>query len=299
MYPERAEGDAAFVALACDHIVVGPDATFGGEGVCLRSPNRTATTVVETLTDLVSRVRTAPRRCPPAMVDPDLEVFAFERAGDGLTEYFSEDEVGRSTRSVTPGSAVASRSHAPGEQLTAAHGGRGADSTVWRVTWPRTLAELKNNLRIGKRSGAGRARLGRHADRRAEHAAGDDGTCWCSVSRHSTSSFNSPDSDWAGLSAVLCFLLYFWGNFLGGTAGWLELVLFGAGVITFVAIEVFVLPGLGAFGVIGGLCMIVSLILMSQTFIIPHNQYELVPVGSFAADRRGRRLWGHWRYAAG
>jgi membrane-bound ClpP family serine protease len=86
--------------------------------------------------------------------------------------------------------------------------------------------------------------------------------------------FQVPGLGLGGLIAAVCFLLYFWSNYLGGTAGWLELVLFGAG-LTFLAIEVFVIPGLGAFGVIGALCVLASLVLASQTFVVPHNQYQV------------------------
>src|SRR5829696_7251087 len=46
----------------------------------------------------------------------------------------------------------------------------------------------------------------------------------------------------ATLPALLCFLLFFWAKFLGGTAGWLELVLFIAGLVCLL-LEIFVIPG--------------------------------------------------------
>jgi len=70
------------------------------------------------------------------------------------------------------------------------------------------------------------------------------------------------------ITGVLCFALFFWSRFLGGTAGWLEVVLFLIG-ISCLALEVFVLPGFGVFGVSGGLLVIISLILAGQTFWVP------------------------------
>jgi membrane-bound ClpP family serine protease len=61
---------------------------------------------------------------------------------------------------------------------------------------------------------------------------------------------------------------------LGGTAGWLEVLLFLAG-LTCLALEVFVLPGFGLFGLAGGLLVIASLVLASQTFVLPRNDYQL------------------------
>jgi membrane-bound serine protease (ClpP class) len=77
-----------------------------------------------------------------------------------------------------------------------------------------------------------------------------------------------------GIGAALCFSIFFWSRFLGGTAGWLEIVLFvfGAGLI---ALEIFVIPGFGIFGITGGLAVVFSIILASQTFVIPSTSEQL------------------------
>jgi membrane-bound ClpP family serine protease len=60
---------------------------------------------------------------------------------------------------------------------------------------------------------------------------------------------------------------------LSGPAEWLEVVLFVGGVIC-IMIEVLVIPGVGIFG-IGGLLMVITAILLtSQTFVIPDNDYQ-------------------------
>ncbi|HUQ72312.1 MAG TPA: NfeD family protein, partial [Planctomycetaceae bacterium] len=65
-----------------------------------------------------------------------------------------------------------------------------------------------------------------------------------------------------GILSALCFAVFFWSKVLGGTAGWLEVVLFalGAGCL---AMEIFVVPGFGVFGV-SGILMIVGAIVMSS-----------------------------------
>jgi membrane-bound ClpP family serine protease len=67
--------------------------------------------------------------------------------------------------------------------------------------------------------------------------------------------------------------MYFWSAFLGGTATWLEAILFLAGVAS-ILLEIFVLPGSAIFGLGGGLMVLVSLVLASQTFVLPHNEYQ-------------------------
>ena len=79
-----------------------------------------------------------------------------------------------------------------------------------------------------------------------------------------------------GIGAFICIIssvLFFWLAFLGGTAGWLEVILFLFGVICLL-LEIFVLPGFGVFGIGGAVAVIVSLVLASQTFIIPQNSYQ-------------------------
>lgn len=81
-----------------------------------------------------------------------------------------------------------------------------------------------------------------------------------------------------GALSVLCFGLYFWAHFLGGTAHWLELILFFMGVV-FVMMEIFVLPGFGIFGISGVLMVIISIVLASQTFIVPttSEDFQKIP----------------------
>lgn len=78
-----------------------------------------------------------------------------------------------------------------------------------------------------------------------------------------------------GIGSGVCFTLFFWSRFLGGTADFLELALFVLGVAC-LAVELFVLPGFGVFGISGILLVLFSLILASQTFIIPASKSELV-----------------------
>ena len=77
-----------------------------------------------------------------------------------------------------------------------------------------------------------------------------------------------------GIGAALCFSIFFWSRFLGGTAGWLEVILFVFGV-GLILLEIFVIPGFGVFGVTGGLSIVFSIILASQTFVIPSTSEQV------------------------
>ena len=72
---------------------------------------------------------------------------------------------------------------------------------------------------------------------------------------------------------VVLYALFLEAAYLGGTAGWLEVLLFLAGIVCLV-LELVVFPGVLVFGISGGLLIVASIILASQTFVLPHNQYQ-------------------------
>ena len=76
-----------------------------------------------------------------------------------------------------------------------------------------------------------------------------------------------------GFLGTLCLILYFWSQHLDGNANWLEILMFVAGMV-FVAIELFVVPGFGIFGVGGLVMIVVSIVLASQTFVFPTTTEE-------------------------
>ncbi|MEX2186419.1 MAG: NfeD family protein [Pirellulales bacterium] len=85
--------------------------------------------------------------------------------------------------------------------------------------------------------------------------------------------FSAPGIGVGGLVAGLCFVLFFWSRFMGGTAEWLEVILFLAGLV-FLGVELFVLPGFGVAGLTGLLLIVASVVLASQDFILPENEAQ-------------------------
>jgi membrane-bound serine protease (ClpP class) len=77
-----------------------------------------------------------------------------------------------------------------------------------------------------------------------------------------------------GVVAAIAFILFFWSKYLNGTAGELEIVMFVAGLVLML-IEIFVIPGVGVFGLTGALLVVFSLVLASQTFIVPKSEADL------------------------
>ena len=82
-----------------------------------------------------------------------------------------------------------------------------------------------------------------------------------------------------GLLAGLCFMGFFWIEGLNGNVAWLEILLFVGGLVA-LAIELFVIPGFGLFGIGGLLMLLVSVVLASQTFVWPTTSAQLSEVAS-------------------
>ncbi|MEO8270605.1 MAG: NfeD family protein, partial [Aureliella sp.] len=80
----------------------------------------------------------------------------------------------------------------------------------------------------------------------------------------------APGISVAGLSALFCFGIFFWSHALGGTSGWLEVLMFFLGIVC-LACELFVLPGFGLFGITGLVLVVLSLVMASQDFLVPQN----------------------------
>jgi membrane-bound serine protease (ClpP class) len=76
----------------------------------------------------------------------------------------------------------------------------------------------------------------------------------------------------------VAFVLFFWSKNLSGTADQLEIILFLIGLVC-VAVELFVLPGFGVFGMSGILLMLCSIVLASHSFVWPTQDYEYQELG--------------------
>jgi membrane-bound serine protease (ClpP class) len=267
--PKEARCDAAIVALACDQLVIHPGAVLGGSGAQELTP--------EEIGDVVREIRhLAPRKgrswsLVAAMVDPRLDVHRFTRPDDpGRVEYFCLDELN--------------------EQ---------ADKDKWKqgdlVTIPRLPLKLTGI--DAERVLLANKVVDRFSEFRQHYGLENDPTLvepgWAHTLIDALASpeaaalllligmvglyieLHSPGVGIGGFVALVCFLLFFWSHYLDGTAGWLEALLFVAGVGCLL-LEIFVIPGFGIFGLGGGAMVLASIILASQTSksFIPRNEYQ-------------------------
>lgn len=275
--PRQALSGAAIVALGCGTIVMQPNAVLGDAGPIMEDEFRMYQNVPEKVkSHLVREVRdlASSRHRPPAlaeaMVDVDMLVFQTTNRQTGEVRFMSEAEI-------------------------ASDGGE----AVWEKG---PLVLESGESRLLEVNGLRAVELGL-AEANAEDREALKGVLGYSVAPWELKpsgvdttalilnlplvtgllfvvglvalyvELSAPGISVGGLISFLCFALYFWSRFLGGTAEVLEVLLFIAGIV-FLLVELFVLPGFGVAGFMGLVLMLVGIVMASQDFIIPTTQWQ-------------------------
>jgi membrane-bound ClpP family serine protease len=264
--PDQARGDAALVALACDEMVARPAAVIGGGGAAAIG-ERQGEAITAAWRGGVAKKRGRSWSLPVATVVPGLEVHRAEDAATGRIEHFSEAE-------------VAARD----------------DREQWRLgprigTGPLEV-EGRRAVELGLATHAVDDAAGFCETYGLDGSIADAEPGWADRLLEALASpslawlllliggaglyieLKTPGIGFGGFVSMVAFIVYFWSQHLNGTSGWLEVMLFLAGVIC-VAAEIFVLPGFGVLGLGGGLLVIASIVLASQSFVLPANDYQI------------------------
>ncbi|GAB5443512.1 MAG: hypothetical protein Fues2KO_38610 [Fuerstiella sp.] len=266
---KQALSGAAVIAFGTDRIIMKPDAHIGDAGVIQetaeggafeRVPEKLYSDFLVTLQNLAER-KNRPTALLQAMVDKNLTVYEVQNAETGRVTYMSEYEIEASNEEWIKGAVVPESRE---EVLLTLNGQRA------------------HELQLADEPAADfdevRTRLGIPETNLLEPVARTwvDTFVWflntqivgfflitlailcIYLELHLPSGF-------FGICAVLLFSLFFWSRYLGGTAGSLELIMFLLG-LGLIALEIFVIPGFGVFGVSGILLLAGSLVMASHTF---------------------------------
>jgi len=264
--PRQARGDAALVALACDELVMHPDAVLGGEGDGVVT-GRQAQAVAAAWREGVARRRERSWSLPVALVAPGLAVDQATQQGTGRVDYFSAEELAeRDDRaSWTVGArvgvgplALTGRSAEPLGLV--AHVVDGFPGLVQAYGLTGEIASSEPGW----------------ADTLLD-ALASPGLAWLLLLIGGAGLYielHTPGFGLGGFVSMVAFIIYFWSQHLHGTSGWLEVLLFLAGLFCLAA-EIFVLPGFGVLGLGGGALVIGSIVLASQSFVLPANDYQI------------------------
>ena len=264
--PRQARGDAALVALACDELVMHPDAVLGGEGDAAIA-GRQATALTASWREGVAKQRERAWSLPVALVVPGLVVEQATRRGTGRVEYFSGEEL--AARDDRDEWTVGAKVGTGPIQLT----GRSAESLGLATHVVDGFDGLVKTYGL-----TGDIALSEPgwADRLLD-ALASPGLAWLLLLIGGAGLYielHTPGFGLGGFVSMVAFIVYFWSQYLHGTSGWLEVMLFLAGLFCLAA-EIFVLPGFGVLGLGGGVLLIASLVLASQSFVLPTNAYQI------------------------
>ncbi len=264
--PREARADAALVALACDELVIAPTAVLGGEGAATVDPRRSEALAVAWREGVAKR-RGRSWSLPVALVAPGVVVHRAVQPASGRTEYFSDDELlARDDRDSWKlgddvGVGPIELSGRSAETLgLATHVVDGFPAVVATYGLPSDIAMQEPGW----------------ADRLLD-ALASPGMAWLLLLIGGAGLYiemHTPGIGLGGFVAMVAFIVYFWSQYLHGTSGWLEVMLFLAGIFCLAA-EIFVLPGFGVLGLGGGLLVIAALVLASQSFVLPTNDYQI------------------------
>ena len=267
---QEARGDAALIALACRPLAMHPDATIGGSGADAMTPDEVAAQgeLIDFVAGLTGRSATLIR----GLLDPKLTVYRYINRRTGRIRYAVPSEMA----AVVDDESAPGRSDWKREERIELSEGLSVNRAIELGLADESVESLKSvSSSIGLTSVPPRLSdrgLVRWVERLGSHTGMAFGLLMLGFIMLSTEA-SAPGLGVPGFIAVMCFALFFWIKFLAGTAEWAELLAFGLG-LTFLAIEIFVLPGFGIFGLGGLVLTVLGVVLMSQTFVIPRNSYQ-------------------------
>ncbi len=267
----HSRGSVGLVALSCDQLILAPDARVGGkiDGGELGELTADDLADLQPMIELLGRDKQGDWSLMMAMLDPNLPVSRYRHIQTGQLRLLSAAELANleSPDDWNELGPVDTENGLTAEAAEQALVARTIANDAEQVFAFYQLEEVPRSLQPSA------------TDRYIERAATfltNPGIAmlllFCGMFLLS-SELSAPGLGVPGFLSAICFLLFFWSQYLGGNADWLEIMLFVAGVV-FVAIEIFLTPGIGVFG-IGGMIMIaVSLVLASQTFLIPTSSKQ-------------------------
>ncbi len=290
--PEEAISGGAILALGCDRIYMRPRALIGDAGPIVLGPDgifehaeEKTVSYLKVEMRVLAKAKNRPQGLASAMADRSLKVFQVKNKNDGKIEYLSKDEIAE--RSNPDDYEVGPSIPEAGEnRFLTVSGSRALELKIVEGTFESEadmLAALTIENRIETRQ--------TWVDRTVYllNRPWLTGLLLFIALIALYIELAAPGISVAGLTSLACFGLFFWSHALGGTSGWLEVLVFVLGVLCII-VEIFLLPGFGVFGLSGVLLVLLALVMATQDFVLPNNPSQwaqlqtntLIVLGSIA-----------------
>ncbi len=283
--PAEARGGAALAALSCDQLIMHPEARLGAVEIVAAEP---ANELERQLQDQAEQDEVAQREAAKtsireslgplseqswsllsAMIDPGTELFQYRDKTTGETRWMSEEEAAEQRN---PAGWQKGAPLVEANEPVVIGGGQAAQIGLARQT-VESFDELKQLFRLQEDPPVAQPNWALEF----VEALASPSLAWILLLVGFYGLYIELRAPGIGVGAFVgsvSLLLFFWSQYLNGTAGWLEVILFFTGMI-FIMMEVFVLPGFGIFGLGGGAMVIASIVLASLTFVRPHSEKDL------------------------
>ncbi len=268
--PSEARGSAAVLALSCDQLVMHTTATLGGvysdrEPMAPDELNALRQTVRASLAPNTPRTWSLLM----AMLDPEIEVYRYRNRQTGGERLFSPAEADEQPDAAQwqQGELITK----PGEVLQL-----DSDQALALGIASHVVSNYKELQQVYGFTDEPQEVRPTWSGEIAEALATPGMSVLLLVIAFAGVYFelHTPGFGIGGFIAALAMLLFFWSKGFGGDVDWLEIMLFVGGVIA-ILIEIFVIPGIGIFGLGGALMVIASLVLAGQRRLIPSNAEEM------------------------
>lgn len=267
--PREAISGAAIISLGCDEIILHPNAMIGDAGPIEmrpgqpfeRAPEKILSPLKVKLADIAER-KHRPQALCMAMADRTLKVFQVTHRDNGRIWFMSEHEIQAAGGEWIIGPQVPETQS--GENLLTVNGTRAHEVKLAEPP-VHDFSELKG--RIGLPASAELRPIGKTwVDDLVFVLNSPFLTVMMLVVGIVLIYFELQFmTGILGILSVLCFSLFFWSRFLGGSAGWLEVMLFVLG-LGCLGLEIFVIPGFGVFGISGILLILASLVMAGHSW---------------------------------
>jgi membrane-bound ClpP family serine protease len=264
----EARGDAALIALACHPLLMSPEATIGGSGADAMSPED-----VQRQSELIDMVAESTGRSAAlirGMLDPSHSVHRYVHRRSGRVRYATPEQIRQETNEDESSDWQRMEKIELGSGLNAAQAIELGLAEATSESLQIAAASVGLNEVPPELSDRGIVRW-------VERLGGQTGLAMSLLVigfMMLSIEASAPGLGLPGFISLVCFAFFFWIKYLAGTAEWAELLAFGLGLAC-IGIEIFVLPGFGVFGVGGLILTAIGVMLMSQTFVIPQNAYQL------------------------
>ena len=266
----EARGDAALIAMACKPLLMMPGATLGGAGADAMPRGRLSDQ--DELIALIARETRRPEALIRGLLDRQTSVYRYTQRRTGRVRYAAEGEIGRDAEDPD----LERDRWERGERIELDEGLSADDAIALGLADGRVDSVESAARRVGLDQ-VPPPLSDRRIVRFVEQIGRSQSIAFFLLFVGFvmlSSEASAPGLGIPGFISLLCFGCFFWIKFLAGTAEWLELLAFGLGLLC-IGIELFVVPGVGVFGVGGVALTMLGVVLMSQTFVIPRNAYQL------------------------